>query len=228
LRFSQWESEYVRILHELGLSRESDEESAALLFELLSGRTLHQERPEELVRGRSVLVVGAGPGHLPMVVPKEDWLVIAADGATTTCLSSELVPALIVTDLDGNMPDEIRANKEGSFVLVHAHGDNMSALRKWVPRFPGEIGGSVAAAPRDGLVNFGGFTDGDRAVFLAEACGAKRVVLARFDFHHIAIDEGKLKLKKLAIAERLIGQVAKRGKVRVEVLSDSGISPWSL
>ena len=35
-----------------------------------------------------------------------------------------------------------------------------------------------------GVHNFGGFTDGDRGVFLADAMGAKSIRLVGFDFEH--------------------------------------------
>ena len=32
-------------------------------------------------------------------------------------------------------------NKTGTIIVVHAHGDNMDFLRRWVPRFPGPLVG---------------------------------------------------------------------------------------
>ena len=226
MEFPLWEAEYCRILKELSLTRESDEKAAKFLASLLKNRGWRVERLQELLKGRDVVVVGGGPGPSPFPLPEGDWTVIAADGATSTCLSSGMVPALITTDLDGYMPDEISANEKGSFVLIHAHGDNMDALKKWVPKFRGEVGGSVAASPRPGLINYGGFTDGDRAVCLAEECHAKRVLLARFDFHHVTEKDGERKLQKLRVAERVIDQISRRGVLPVFMLTASGIEEW--
>jgi len=228
VEFPLWEAEYERILAELSLTRESDEKAAEVLARLFEHRVWREARLKELIGGRDVVVVGGAPGPSPFPLPKGEWTVIAADGATSTCLASGVVPTLIATDLDGYMPDEIRANARGGFVLVHAHGDNIEALKTWVPRFTGEIGGSVAAAPRPGLINYGGFTDGDRAVYLAEACGAKRVLLARFDFHRVSEKDGKRKLQKLKVAERVIDQVVRRGALPVFMLTDTGMQEWSL
>jgi hypothetical protein len=227
VEFPLWEAEYRLILEELSLTRESDEKSAMLLSSLIKDRPWREERLVELLKGRDVVVVGGGPGPSPFPLPKGEWAVVAADGATSTCLAAGVVPAVITTDLDGYMPDEIQANEKGSFVLVHAHGDNMEALKRWVPKFPGEIGGSVASAPLPGLVNYGGFTDGDRAVYLAEACGAKSVLLARFDFKRVSEKDGRRKLQKLRVAERVIDHVVQRGKMPVYVLTSSGIKEWS-
>ena len=49
------------------------------------------------------------------------------------------VPEVICTDPDGNseadIEKEILACSRGSIVLIHAHGDNMDKLEKYVPRF---------------------------------------------------------------------------------------------
>ncbi len=227
MQFSEWEGEYEAILRELRFSREEDERCAHLLRELLAGRSVSPRVLSRLVRGREVIVVGAGPGPIPRhLLQARDRLVIAADGATSTCLDEGVLPGLIVTDLDGDMPDEVRANREGSLVLVHAHGDNPEAVRKWVPRLEGRVCGSTAAAPAEGLVNFGGFTDGDRSVFLAEALGAQGITLVGFDFGHVRPGEGPTKLRKLRVAERLIGEVAARGKVRIDRYTAAGITRW--
>ncbi len=72
----------------------------------------------------------------------------------------------------------------------------------------GLLGGPSAAR----LLNVGGFTDGDRAVFLAEHSGARRILLWGFDFGSVdEPDPGARarKLAKLAWAGRLIGELAR-------------------
>jgi uncharacterized Rossmann fold enzyme len=113
--------------------------------------------------------------------------VVAADGAAETCLEAGIVPDVIVTDLDGPVPSEVNSNRRGALVVVHAHGDNRDLLDEWVPQFPGELAGSWAGPPRDGLLDEGGFTDGDRAAFLAESAGAARLLLWGFDL--VQVDE---------------------------------------
>ena len=140
---------------------------------------------------------------------------MAADGATATCLDAGLVPQVIVTDLDGPVPAEIAANRRGSVVVIHAHGDNRPALGEWVPQFPGEVVGSWAGPPRPKLLNVGGFTDGDRAAYLADHLGAERVLLWAFDFAHAAPTDPaahQLKLAKLSWADRVLGELAHDGR----------------
>jgi hypothetical protein len=227
VEFSRWEAEYRHILHELHFSRARDEEAATLLAELLRTRDCQSPPKFEKLRGREVVVVGTGPGSIPLDLLKEkEAVLVAADGATTTCLRAGVRPDIIVTDLDGCVPDEIEANRLGAFVLIHAHGDNMPALRRWVPKFTGGVCGSTAGAPRSGLVNFGGFTDGDRSLFLAEAAGATRATLACFDLEHVRSGEGEEKLKKLRIAARLIDAVAARGVLEVAECRGTSVKRW--
>jgi len=60
------------------------------------------------------------------------------------------------------------------------------------------------------LRNYGGFTDGDRAVCIAEHFGAARVTLAGFDFDN-PIPDTPSKLRKLAWARKIIGMRADAG-----------------
>ena len=74
--------------------------------------------------------------------------------------------------------------------------------------------GTTQAQPIGNLYNFGGFTDGDRAIFLAVALGASEITLAGMDFGDIvtkysrpnisnALEEADdFKKKKLRYAEK--------------------------
>jgi uncharacterized Rossmann fold enzyme len=52
------------------------------------------------------------------------------------------------------------------------------------------------------VVNYGGFTDGDRAAFLADEFGAGELVFLGWDFDDPRVDP--MKAKKLQWAERLL------------------------
>jgi hypothetical protein len=217
MRFEEWDPIYREILEEFGFSRDEDEGAALLLKSLLSGRggDLSLEDLDSMIRGRRVLVCGNGPGLAlelgaileegPMVRPgaskDEGLVVIAADGATTPLLEAGVVPNVIVTDLDGHLPDIVAASERGSAVVVHAHGDNVAALLEYVPRLR-KVLATTQAAPLEGVYNFGGFTDGDRAVFLARRFGAEEIRLIGFDYDDPAVTAKKK--KKLAWARRLV------------------------
>jgi uncharacterized Rossmann fold enzyme len=76
--------------------------------------------------------------------------------------------------------------------------------------------------PVKNVYNFGGFTDGDRSVFLAEEFGAKEIVLLGMDFGaHIgkyskeAVKNVELKKKKLRAGKRLLEMLAKQSRSRL-------------
>lgn len=212
MKFSEWEPIYREILAEFGFSREEDEGAARLLRTLLLGREgdLSIEELDSMIRGRRVLVCGNGPSlprGLAVVLagrrPSEGGglVIIAADGATTPILAAGFLPDVIVTDLDGFLPDILAANGRGSAMVVHAHGDNVAALGEYVPRLT-RVLATTQSRPLEGVYNFGGFTDGDRAVFLARRFGAGEIHLVGFDYDDPAVTARKK--KKLAWARRLV------------------------
>jgi hypothetical protein len=203
MQFATWEPIYLTILEDFGFSLSGDEDAANLLAELLSGSENRLSAAYALVRGRSVVVFGNAPtlDRELDVAREKDAVFVAADGATATLLRRGIIPDIIVTDLDGSFPDILTANREGSIVVVHAHGDNLDALQRYVPQLEGVIG-TAQCRPPEGLYNFGGFTDGDRCVFLAKELGAASIKLAGFDYEDESVTPRKR--QKLAWAKRLI------------------------
>jgi len=237
MEYAAWAPFYEQIAREFGFPFDREQRSADRLDELLPSAA----RCEPLVRirrrlqGRDVVVVGSAPRGGPPPIwrlpsSKPSPVVVAADAATVACLDAGIVPTLITSDLDGPMPTEIGANRRGSLVVVHAHGDNLPALEEWVPQFPGDLAGSWAGPPRPALFNVGGFTDGDRAVFLAEHSGARRILLWAFDFD--AVDEPddatrSRKRAKLSWARRAIEEVDRSGRTPVRLWQrDGSIVPY--
>jgi 2-amino-4-hydroxy-6-hydroxymethyldihydropteridine diphosphokinase len=222
VRYSLWAPRYEAIRADFGYPFAQEEAAAAALARLLPPAA--RERPDARLRarlaGREAIVVGLAPGAGPpplwRLPPAERGAaVVAADGATRACLEAGIVPSVIVTDLDGPVASEVEANGRGALVVVHAHGDNVAALERWVPEFPGELVGSWAGPPRDGLVDPGGFTDGDRAAYLAEDAGASRILLWGFDLASVEETDAavrEVKRRKLRWAERLLEELAARGR----------------
>ncbi len=163
----------------------------------------------------SCIVSGAGPSleKSEGVFRRKDGLVVAADGATSYLLEIGIQPDIIVTDLDGRVKDIIKAS-EKAFVFVHAHGDNIDKIVKYVPKLQNVIG-TTQFYPKPRVYNFGGFTDGDRSVFISCALGIKNMLLVGMDFGNIVGRYSKpylksdtladpIKKEKLKIAEELI------------------------
>ena len=181
--FETWHPFYEQILKEFGFSREKDEAVAAELDKLLGGNRVSDSSLRKIIRGKEITVAGNGP-NLEKEIGDARGVLLTADEATSVALREGLVPAILVTDLDGDVADQVKANDKGTIAVVHGHGDNGPAVREWAPRFSGATVATTQSKPLGGLRNFGGFTDGDRAVFLADHFGAARIRLVGFDFEH--------------------------------------------
>jgi 2-amino-4-hydroxy-6-hydroxymethyldihydropteridine diphosphokinase len=193
--FEAWKPFYVEILKDFGFSRTQDEAIAGELDASLGGRRASDAELRDLIRGTEVTVAGNAP-RLPEEVDEVRGLLITADEATSVLVGEGLMPAMIVTDLDGIIADQVKANDGGAIAVVHGHGDNGPGVRKWAPLFAGRTVATTQARPSGGLRNFGGFTDGDRAVFLADHFGASRIHLVGFDFEHPSPKDGDPRAKQ--------------------------------
>jgi 2-amino-4-hydroxy-6-hydroxymethyldihydropteridine diphosphokinase len=203
MEFQFWEPIYTEILDDFGFSRVRDEEAALLLSELLKDKKGDLAEVAHRLNGRAAVICGNAPSLAEELgdLPERDYTFVAADGATAVLLRKGIVPDIVVTDLDGPF-DAIRsASLMGSIIVVHAHGDNLDALQRYVPQLERAVG-TVQCQPPEGLYNFGGFTDGDRCFFLARALGAASIKLLGFDFDDPCVTPRKQ--KKLLWAKRLI------------------------
>jgi hypothetical protein len=212
--FPDWNRHYLKILSDFGYNRKEDERAARVLSRLMRGKK-KATRAElgKILRGEDVVVFGGAVPRVEKFIRKNGaagtrFPVIAADGITSVLLQHGIVPDIVVTDLDGCIPDLHEAGKKGAIMVIHAHGDNIPALEREVPLFYGKVFGTTQAEPVANVHNFGGFTDGDRCVFLATHFVASSVTLAGFDFRCPSGEtdpvKRKTKLRKLRWAERLI------------------------
>jgi len=238
MKFDQWEEWYKRILDDFGFSEEMDEKSANLLSTILKRQgsikleNVLDNIPTNKNAIENFMVFGAGPSLKPNIkqikenLDINDHILIAADGATTALLEEKIVPDIVATDLDGKLEDLLIANDLGSFFVIHAHGNNEDEIRKYTPKFK-HVLGTTQSKPIANLYNFGGFTDGDRAVFLAIALGAKKILLGGMDFGkfitiysrpdinvEVAMAD-EIKEKKLKYAECLIEWIKNNEDVEI-------------
>lgn len=217
MQYSEWSFFYKKIVEDFGYSIEEDKKAAKVLNELIIKPDLGAL--EEKIKDKKILIFGAGPS-LDEINKIPKGTIIAADGATTFLLERGIVPDIVVTDLDGNIRDLLRASDKGSVIVLHAHGDNINKIKSHAEDFKGAVG-TTQSRPFGNLSNFGGFTDGDRAVFLAEHFGAREVLLYGMDFNsgvgkYSFSKDTKIKRKKLKWGKRLIGHLMKRGNIRFE------------
>ena len=234
MEFGLWEKYYTEILDDFGFSRQNDEASARLLDEILSveGCLTLEDLKEIVGFSDKYIVFGAGPSlkkHVEFLKQNydlRDYVLVAADGATTALIEQKIAPDIVATDLDGNLDDILLANFRGANIAIHAHGDNIDKIAKLTTFFTSVIG-TTQAQPIGNLYNFGGFTDGDRAMFLSVALEASEITLAGMDFGDIVARysrpkiEGELaeaddvKKKKLRYAEKFAEWIEDNENVRI-------------
>jgi len=199
MNYEEWAPLYDEILDYFQFDREADAEAAALLGSLLPRDDLPVL--DGLIRGRAVTVCGNAP-TLAGELDRVKGVVLAADGAADVLYSHGIRPDAVFTDLDGATEAFFEMNREGTVMVVHAHGDNMRLLRAWVPDFEGPLVGTTQGPPLPNVHNFGGFSDGDRAAFAADHLGASEVAFAGFNLDDDAVDP--IKRGKLRWARRLL------------------------
>ena len=208
---SGWSKKYSEIRKEFRYSEKQDKESAIILNSIL-GKNIPDKKIREKIAGKTVFVVGAGPSlssAIPILKKFKKVMKIVADSAVKPLIENGINPNIVVTDLDGDEYSLIKVGKTDSIFVVHAHGDNISKLQL-AENFKNCIG-TTQTNPFKNIQNFGGFTDGDRAVFLASHFDAKKIILFGMDFgkrigrySQTKAPEREIKLKKLRKAKLLL------------------------
>ena len=214
--YDEWEPVYAAILSEFGYDRAGDERVRDRLRSLVAdGDPLGVG---DLEFGGTVAVCGAAPtlrSELPLADRAD--CVVAASGAAAVCSEHGVAVDCVVTDLDKTPDTAVALSDAGVPVAVHAHGDNAAAIERYVPAFDTTaVLPTTQAAPTPPVCNPGGFTDGDRAAFLADECGADKLVFPGWDFDDDTVTPEKS--KKLRWAERLLRWLEGRRDERFAVL----------
>lgn len=199
MNFCEWEPVYTEILREFGYSRVADERARDRLLALTTSHCLGDFSNEVSVG------IAGGAASLSQELSRLHGVdvTIAVSNAAAVLRDEGITFELMVTDLD-KVPETARElTWEGTDVVVHGHGDNISALEKWVPEFNAKyVHATTQAEPTQHVRNYGGFTDGDRAAFLADELGAAQIEFVGWDFDDESLSAEKR--KKLEWAERLI------------------------
>ena len=216
MQYEEWNPAYETILSEFGYGRAADEQARDRLTTLVDGHG--PLAVDDIDLPGTVVVCGAAPALSSQLdrVRRADR-VVAASSAASVCLEAGIAVDCMVTDLDKTPETARRLSERGVPVAVHAHGDNIEAIAEHVPTFEiGSILPTTQAAPSPPVFNPGGFTDGDRAAFLADCCGADRLVFAGWDFDDPTVTPEKA--EKLRWAERLLRWLEERRGERFGVL----------
>ncbi|OYR39271.1 hypothetical protein DJ82_10020 [Halorubrum sp. Ib24] len=215
MNFETFEPVYEAILADFGFERADDERARDVAAGLATPFPL--DRLGDW-RGATVAVAGAAPRLADDVdLARGADVVVAASTAADVLRERGVAVDCMVTDLDKNPETAAALTREGVPVAAHAPGDNLPAVRKWLPRFDDEWTlATTQAAPTGVVVNTGGFTDGDRAAFLADHVGAGRLVFPGWEFDDP--DVGPMKARKLDWAARLLRWLERRRGEQFDVL----------
>jgi len=214
-----WESKYQEILKDFGYSRKKDIQSCKLLDSLLPKKA-SVVKIRDLIENKPVFVIGAGPS-LPScisILKKYKKITkIVADGATKAIIENNLKPDIVVTDLDGDIKSLKKAGRTNTMMVVHAHGDNTEKIHL-VKYFKNCIGTTQTKSVGK-VHNFGGFTDGDRCVFLASHFKAKKIILLGMDFgtrigkySKVSVVNRNTKIAKLRRGKKLLEWLVQKSK----------------
>lgn len=226
-----WLREYQNISSTLGIDPAADRRATDEAHELYTSRRRQIENLlatlEKMIAGKPCVVFGCGPSldhHvsiLELKLKETTAVLVTADGATSALVETGIIPQVVVTDLDGYLPDIIMASQRGALIILHFHGDNREAVARYVPELANVIP-VTQVEPTDIVRNFGGFTDGDKCLFLASAFGASAVLLVGMDFgkdmgsrSKPGTTAGPRKLLKLSIGRRLCEELVNRTGIRV-------------
>ena len=206
-----WETKFKEIRKEFEYTEKDDLISAKKLNSFLKKKSSKKEF-QKRIHGKTIFIIGAGPSltkSLKYIKKSKNVTKIVADGAVRALLEKNIKPDILVTDLDGDLESIKKIGKTKIPIVVHAHGDNFDKL-EIVKEFS-NVTGTTQTKKVGKLENFGGFTDGDRCVFLAEYFNAKKIVLIGMDFgqkigkyskHRIV--NRKVKIKKLKFGKKTI------------------------
>ncbi|MFW5952533.1 MAG: 6-hydroxymethylpterin diphosphokinase MptE-like protein [Candidatus Natronoplasma sp.] len=199
MKFADWEPIYEKIVSNFDYSKEEDRKSAEILVEVRGTDSLSPLRELK----NKVLEIGG-----PYFSKSDVGTTVAAGSSVRQIVEEGVRPDLMVTDLDGDNELQLDLNLKGVPAVIHAHGDNIKQIKRWAKKFEGSVISTCQCnPPKNGIYNFGGFTDGDRACFIAEHFGAEKIVLNGWDFGQPFKTENHDKLKKLRWAEKLISSL---------------------
>ena len=210
-----WKTRY-REIRGMFEYKESDDIASAKKLNYIIEKKFPSSNFKNKIFGKTIFVIGAGPSlddAVTVMKKYENVTKIVADGAVQALINHKIRPDILVTDLDGDIKSIKKIARTNIPIIVHAHGDNKGQL-DIVKKFKNKIG-TTQSEKFGRLENFGGFTDGDRCVFLAENFKAKKIILIGMDFGNTigkyskhVIKDRSLKLKKLACGKKLLEWLA--------------------
>ena len=223
-----WKTRYREIRNVFGYKKYDDLVSAKKLNSKIR-KIYPLSNIKKTITGQTVFIIGAGPSlsrSISTLKKYQNVTKIVADGAVQALIEHKIKPQILVTDLDGDIASIKKIGRTKVPIIIHAHGNNYDKL-DIVSKFQNKIG-TTQTEKFGKLENFGGFTDGDRCVFLAENFNAKKIILFGMDFgdkigkySKKKVIDRKTKLKKLEYGKKLLEWLAKKSDSELYTTSES-------
>ena len=226
-----WSHKYLEVVRSLDLNMAKDRRATLILDRMIKKEDT--ARLEALIRDRPAIIYGCGPSLENDV--NKIWesgvhsrcVNVAVDGAVKALLQYNITAHINVTDLDGDLPSIVKANHLGCITMVHAHADNIKTVVRVMPHLKGTVFGTTHSIPTDKVHNFGGFTDGDRAVHIVEHFKPAFIVLAGMDFGRVigvysGVFDPVKKPRGLMVGKRIIEELAAHTRTRIFNVTSSG------
>lgn len=214
MEWAEWGPIYLEIMDDLGFDIRADMKSAEILSKLVLSKRIPDYSTIVEKLGQRVSIAGAAASLEDDVSTlSKGETVISAGSATARLIGMGIVPDVIVTDLDGDVSSEIEAIGKGALAFIHAHGDNITKIEGVVPILDGPFVPTVQCKPFGNVYNFGGFTDGDRALIMASHFGVRSIRTIGWDLDRPYPKEGSdpsMKRRKLLWAKEILSRCIDR------------------
>ncbi|RLI83413.1 hypothetical protein DRP07_03440 [Archaeoglobales archaeon] len=199
MNLEKWLEFYTQILKDFNFSKDEDELAAVLMYKLGKEKLLDSSILLEKIKGEDVMVIGPILTEGDFEKIKKFQGVRITAGKALIEVANHITPEIHVTDMEEDVETLLKVQKRGCTLVLHAHGDNIDRIKSIVPKIENFIG-TTQSIPFDRIHNFGGFTDGDRAVCMAKEMGAKSIKLIGFDFERAH----GIKKRKLEWAKKIL------------------------
>ncbi len=215
---------YKKIIEDFGFSEKKDKEARENLKQIITEDENYSlsdtlKAIQVLISKFSeIIILGGGPDSPTFmenlskissspIFNSQNVLIIAIDGATELLYEYDIIPHLIFTDLDGIQYSTINDPRfDDTFFIIHAHGDNIDLVDKFESLISSKnIIGTTQVQTNLPVVNSGGFTDGDRALYFLMnfVTEMQTIYLVGFDFGDIIGEYSKPTLNRPSAASEI-------------------------
>ncbi|TFG19772.1 MAG: DUF115 domain-containing protein [Promethearchaeota archaeon] len=247
---SEFSKKIRRIREDLGFSYDEDVKARDKLLDMLDKRKNYPllgilDSIKSLIhRVEHIVIFGGGPDAAQFMkwiseineaphFNRKSVLIVAIDGAVELLSQYDIKPNIIFTDLDGLQLSTVgKQEYDRTFFVVHAHGDNQPLLTEFKSLIQSNmVIGTTQTSSKGSVINSGGFTDGDRALYFMESFlnSSQILYLIGYDFTTTVgkfskpyltenVPASLLKKKKLDYGARLTRDFCTRAESKIQFL----------